>query len=225
MTSTKTLAHEIDQVVVDKPKLLEAYKYILIKYPKRSVFIDFHFEHKHKFQVGSKPHIGAHTIKWRLNEHLIHCQFRRYKNIRITNLSEIVSENMIRLWANKHDFILVSGKTGDLYDLLTNKRVEIKSFQSEGPTSFGPKEQWDILFFLGVLNEGSKIIVQVIDANMNSFKEMKINKNETFGIQQEKGKRPRIVNSQMVQYIKTTMPSECFKEYEYSYEDFFKEIS
>jgi hypothetical protein len=82
---------------------------------------------------------------------------------------------------------------GDL--IVLNKKLEIKGFMSTGPSSFGPTEKWDFIYFVDCIKFIDKLFIvyeiKLSNSNIN-WKNIKINKNETYENQCLQGRRPRI---------------------------------
>ena len=75
---------------------------------------------------------------------------------RHTNLSETFTENLVKWHMRKEDPSVVCCRQtkspgGDLRSSIRG-RIECKSFTSEGPMSFGPKESFDFLVFLDLID-------------------------------------------------------------------------
>ena len=84
----------------------------------------------------------------------------------------------------------------DCYNLKTNKRIQIKATSVDNDlASFGPKSQWDELYFLrfcinGII-DGTFEVYKIVTDNEFYNRIVNIKKNETFKDQQNKGRRPR----------------------------------
>ena len=119
------------------------------------------------------------------------------KKFRRRNFPEDVSETMVRfiIWRNT-GIMPVQNSKGDL--LYLGKNVEVKAFISDGPSSFGPSESWDEIYFLDLTQvhtgNRSKIILYKINLPMESkeWQAIKVNQKESMGDQQRSGRRPRI---------------------------------
>ena len=120
---------------------------------------------------------------------------REYKS-REPNLPEGLSEVAFCIYSGSKRFISLKGKSSasfDTFNLATNRAEQIKASSVKSDlTSFGPKSQWDDLYFLDFYNEGK------LDGTFNVYKiptkiiyNIKVNKNQTFQEQQKEGKRPR----------------------------------
>ena len=118
--------------------------------------------------------------------------------IRRPNFPSEISENIVKYAINKKYKIMPVWKLngGDL--TIMNKKIEVKGFSKlEPPSSFGPTEKWDTLYFVDCCNYIKKHFqVYEIKLNNNSkiFRSLQINykKRETFENQCNDGKRPRI---------------------------------
>jgi hypothetical protein len=128
--------------------------------------------------------------------------YKRWKNLnddlkkistRGINLPETISENAFCLFF-KECVRVVKLKNGKCsYDVLNTKtgsRIQIKASSiEEDLTSFGPRSEWDELFFMD-FSEGNGIFkVYKIDADL--IYKHQVNKNQTFEDQQGEGRRPR----------------------------------
>ena len=97
-----------------------------------------------------------------------------------------------------------SSSSFDLYDLERKKRIQLKASSSFGPSTFGPRSQYDevyLLFFREIAEgkeeqnfkkrESGKY--EIYKLNPDEFPNLILNKkkNETFEDQQKQGKRPR----------------------------------
>ena len=112
------------------------------------------------------------------------------------NFPEIISENIIRfILTNKANNISTRNcKSGDLYSTIEG-RQECKCFTGEGPSSFSPSANWDVLYFLDATDWlNKKFILYKINLSNTSleWKNIKVNKKETFEDQIKNKRRPRI---------------------------------
>ena len=124
------------------------------------------------------------------------------------NLPEGLSEpafcramNMVRFTES----ITSANTSFDAYDLKNNRRVQIKACSVlPDLTSFGPKSQWDDLYFVDFYNEGNWDGTIKIYLIPNEFIfSHKVNSNETFRQQQSQGRRPRFsIYSEIIQQHK-----------------------
>jgi hypothetical protein len=75
---------------------------------------------------------------------------------------------------------------------------------STGPSSFGPTEEWDFLYFVDCTKYKNKIfkIYEIKISNKNKlWYDIKINKNETYKDQCLQGRRPRICFSSLYEQL------------------------
>ena len=120
------------------------------------------------------------------------------KKRRNENFPSDISENIAKLvifakygimpcWdTNKGDIII--NKT-DIF-----KQIEVKGFISDGPSSFGPKENWDLLYFVDgqdIVNKNFKVYEIKLSNKNKIFRDIKVSKKETYGNIAESGRRPR----------------------------------
>lgn len=120
-------------------------------------------------------------------------------NIRHQNIPEDITENIVKFIIRKFEdknciWCKSTVNSGDLYLPISNTKIEVKSFTSNGPTQFGPKTEFDKLYFLDMRNwiNDELILWKVnIDSKSDEFKNIKVNKNETIGSQFSLGRRPR----------------------------------
>jgi hypothetical protein len=120
-------------------------------------------------------------------------------NTRLPNFPECISENIVREYINhKEKRICICSQSGgdlEIIDKISNIKVEVKCFTSSGPTSFGPTEKWNELYFIDAtkfMNNEFKIYKINLSNNSDKFKSIKINSTETFEDQCKNGKRPRL---------------------------------
>ncbi len=115
---------------------------------------------------------------------------------RLPNFPEDISENIA-----KQIIQFAEGKTcrrlkngGDLKDE-QDRKIEVKCFTSTGPSSFGPKECWDVLYFLDgcdYRNKNFKLYKVDCSNEHDTIQQIRVNKKETYGSQCQQGRRPRI---------------------------------
>ena len=88
----------------------------------------------------------------------------------------------------------------DAYDTTREKRIQIKCSASSGPTSFGPRSEYDELYFVDFKSNG------LIDGTYKIYKienddidNVKVNKDQSLVDQQILNRRPRFeIRSQLV---------------------------
>jgi hypothetical protein len=117
-------------------------------------------------------------------------------NARAINLPEGLSEGAFCLAMDcvRFNSSLPDANTSwDCYDLTTHKRIQVKACSVlPDLTSFGPKSQWDEIYFLDFYRDGSwngKFDIYLIDNNL--IYNHKVNANQTLRQQQLEGRRPR----------------------------------
>jgi hypothetical protein len=155
--------------------------------------------------------------------------------IRHQNPPEDVTENIVKFiinnydndtsckWAKsmKHKSMKINGDLySDKYPI--DSPPEVKAFTSDGPSSFGPKKKFGVIYFLdmrGWLND--TFILWKVDVSNDSpeWKNIKMNKKQTNEEQCEEGRRPHISWDN----IHSQMPDKCIKVYEGIFEDIFKQ--
>jgi hypothetical protein len=106
------------------------------------------------------------------------------KKIRKLNFMSEISENIVKLAIRKKYGVcpMWNTKSGDLY--ICSKKIEVKGFSSDGPSSFGPTEDWDWIYFIDCKKYKEKhfIIYEIKLSNKSDiFRNIKISNNETFG--------------------------------------------
>lgn len=116
------------------------------------------------------------------------------KKVRQTNFPSEISENIAKFAIRKK--YKVSPKWENVGDLsLWGKKLEVKGFSSVGPSSFGPTESWDRLYFVDCtkfLEHRFKVYEIKLSNNNEIWGSMKMNKNETYKQQCIQKRRPRI---------------------------------
>ena len=120
------------------------------------------------------------------------------KKRRNENFPSDISENIAKLVIAKKYGIMPCWDT-DKGDIIINKKhifkqIEVKGFMSTGPSSFGPTEKWDLLYFID--GQDIKIkkfkVYEVKLSNKNEiFRNINMTKKETYGNIADSGRRPR----------------------------------
>lgn len=117
--------------------------------------------------------------------------------IRMPNFPEYISENIARfalqLYLNLPEPPSRDTKSGDL-DLLSYK-IEVKTFSSDGPISFGPSEKWDQLVLVDArdyMNNNYYIYLIEYSNDSLEFSSIMVNKSTSYLDMCKTGKRPRI---------------------------------
>lgn len=131
---------------------------------------------------------------------------------RMQNPPEDVTENIIKNIVKNHEgdttvvWCRLIELPGDL-DSTTSGIIETKSFTSGGPSSFGPKKKFNVMYFLD-MREWLNDIFIVWKVNLthasHEWKGIKMNKDETNEEQCEDGKRAHI----SWEKIKSQLPPE-----------------
>ena len=149
--------------------------------------------------------------------------------IRHQNPPEDITENIVKfaIINSGHDESCVwaksIGQKGDLYSKKFNKSLEVKSFSSDGPCSFGPTKEFTTIYFFDMrkfLN--NKFIVWCLNISSNSpeWKNLKMNKTQTIEEQCLEKRRPHIGWVKIYEQI----PEHFEKIYEGSFENIFVKI-
>ena len=158
--------------------------------------------------------------------------------IRQQNPPEDVTENIVKFIINNYDndpsckwakSIKLEGKkgknikiNGDLYSekFPIDSPPEVKAFTSDGPSSFGPKKKFGVIYFLDMRQWlTDKFILWKVNLTSESpeWKGIKMNKTQTHEEQCEEGRRPHISWNN----IHSQIPDKCIKVYEGNFEDIF----
>ena len=124
------------------------------------------------------------------------------KKIRLSNFPSHISENIVKFTIAKVYNIMPTWDTdkGDLCisnHLCKFIRIEVKGSidLNNGPPTFGPTENWDHIYFVdGVENHLKKYKVYEVRLSNTSekWKNIKVNKNETYHDQCQQKRRPRL---------------------------------
>jgi hypothetical protein len=109
------------------------------------------------------------------------------------NFPEAISENAFCIFFPNYVRVVKLKKGKCSYDCIntkTGERVQIKASSiTSDLTSFGPKSEWDSLFFLNFSKGDGSFRVYKIEKDW--VYNHKVNKNQTFKQQQEQSRRPR----------------------------------
>lgn len=135
------------------------------------------------------------------------------KKIRKTNFPSHISENIVKFFFYKKYGFFPTWNTnkGDLTtkDCSCNfLRLEVKASINlkNGPSTFGPTEKWDFIYFLDgkdIINKNIKIYEIKLKNNDKKWMNIKVNKKQTFGDQCKQGRRPRINFYKLEKQIET----------------------
>lgn len=122
----------------------------------------------------------------------------KLKGTRNVNIPDALTESIFCYEMNCGKLISVQGNENkystsfDCYDFINEKRIQVKASSSTGPTSFGPRSEYDELYFVDFNSNG------IIDGSYKIYKiknedidNCKVNKNETVKDQQNLQRRPR----------------------------------
>lgn len=117
------------------------------------------------------------------------------ESIRKPNFPEHISENIARFVLYNIYGIFPTRITGFGDLQLLNSIIEVKTFSSEGPISFGPTEKWDFLFLIDATRfmEDYYIVYLCEYSNKSEeFSNLQFNSKQKFSDICSLGKRPRI---------------------------------
>lgn len=143
-----------------------------------------------------------------------------YKTRR-NGLPEHISENIVKFILLNHLGIKSTWecKIGDLFSDESGV-IECKSFTSDGPTSFGPNQKWDQIYFLDARKwlEDEFVLYQVAYSNTDPiWVNMPVNKTQTKADQSDENRRPRANWKLLSAYL----GDNCKVVYRGSFEDIF----
>lgn len=155
-----------------------------------------------KYQINNKLIEAKVTILENQDRELLRILYSDWKNLndrlkaistRGINLPETISENAFCLFFPEYVRVvkLKKGKCSfDCINTKTGERVQIKaSSVASDLTSFGPRSEWDSLFFLDFsVGDGS---FKVYKIEQDWIYNHQVNKLQTFKQQQEQARRPR----------------------------------
>lgn len=153
------------------------------------------------FQLVSEmleEHINHYRAVCRRNELL------KNKKIRHTNFPSEISENIVK-FVIFHKYKIMptwDTATGDLQ--CGSLSIEVKAFSSIGPTSFGPTEKWDRIYFMDAtqfIHSVFKVYECKIKNDNDIWQQLMVNKNETYGDHCKQRRRPRICFSNLYQQL------------------------
>jgi len=148
--------------------------------------------------------------------------------IRHQNPPEDITENIVKFIINNYDndpsckWAKSIKSTGDLYSdkYPNNSPPEVNAFTSDGPSSFGPKKKFSVIYFLDMrewLNDAF-ILWKVNVSNMSpEWQGLKMNKKQTNEEQCIEGQRPHISWDN----IHSQIPDKCIKIYSGSFDGIF----
>ena len=181
-----------------------------------------------KKEVISKDNYTEKVLK---DQYLIHKTYVKSRkestkklgvNVRLPSIPEDISENIVKfIIHNKLNDKTSSWecKKGDLYSEKEGKQ-ECKCFTSDGPLSFTPTSEWDVIYFLDArswLDDKFILYKIILKRTSDEWKNIKVNKLQTFGDQCKEKRRPRIT----WESLKLQILSQCIIVYEGSFDDIF----
>ena len=167
-------------------------------------------------------------------ESILRAQYQSHKNyviermkllkvvkIRLPCIPEDISENIIKFIIHKYGDKSSSWncKSGDLISKKEGKQ-ECKCFTSNGPSSFTPSSDWDVIYFFDARNWLNDIFILYrikLKRTSDEWKKIKVSKIQTFDDQCQQGRRPRISWNSLQPQISEF----CTKIYEGTFEDIF----
>lgn len=113
------------------------------------------------------------------------------------SIPEDISENMVKFVIHNHVGDKTSRWTGVKGDLHSDVEgvEEVKCFTSDGPLSFTPKSNWDVIYFQDArrwLTDGVFVVFRVaLKRDSDIWKTIKGKRSATFADQSADGRRPR----------------------------------
>ena len=143
-------------------------------------------------------------------------------NVRLPSIPEDISENIIKQIISsklKDKTTTWDCKKGDLQSKKEG-RQECKCFTSNGPISFTPVAEWDVIYFLDAREWLSDVFILYripLKRTSIEWKNIKVNKKQTFHDQSEQRRRPRI----SWESLKPQIELHCKKVYEGKFQDIF----
>ena len=121
----------------------------------------------------------------------------KLKGTRIMNFPDALSESVFCYAMNCGKLLGAKNSSGystsfDAYDHKREKRIQIKCSASSGPTSFGPRSEYDEIYFVDFKSEG-KIdgTYKIYKLENDDIDSVKVNKNQSLVDQQKLDRRPR----------------------------------
>lgn len=148
------------------------------------------------------------------------------KKIRLSNFPSHISENIAK-FAICHKYKIMPLWDTDKGDLIIKKnnifrRIEVKGSinLNNGPCTFGPKEEWDCIYFIDGL-EFEKDIYKIYECKLSNksdiWKNIKVNKTQTYEEQCLQKRRPRITFAELQKQLN----SNCSKIFEGNLDELF----
>ena len=152
----------------------------------------------------------------------IHTTIKIGVKVRLPCIPEDISENIVKnIIRNKLNDKTSKWdcKKGDLESQKEGKQ-ECKCFTSDGPPSFTPSSDWDVIYFLDArkwLNDTFILYKVSLKRTSTEWKNIKVSKTQTFEDQTKQGRRPRITWESLHPQIETY----CSKVYEGTFDNIF----
>tara|TARA_Y100000389_G_scaffold145563_1_gene144151 strand:- start:6050 stop:6664 length:615 start_codon:yes stop_codon:yes gene_type:complete len=141
------------------------------------------------------------------------------KKLRLPQYPSEITENLVKFVIIKKYNSIPSWDTkkGDLY--LDGKQLEVKGSSdllNGGPSSFGPTEKWDCIYFVDAIDrkyKKFKIYEIKLSNNNEIWKNIKVNRKNTYEEQCLQGRRPRIKFKNLIKQIPNTFIKIIFNGY------------
>ena len=165
---------------------------------------------KHKIKDNFTKNILIQMIDKINNLHTFYNNLNKKLNNRKLRLPQYppeITENLVKFVIIKKYNSTPSWDTkkGDLY--LDGKQLEVKGscdLLNGGPSSFGPTEKWDSIYFVDAIDrkyKKFKVYEIKLSNNNEIWKNIKVNKNNTYEEQCLQGRRPRITFKNLIKQI------------------------
>ena len=144
--------------------------------------------------------------------------------VRLPCIPEDISENIVKFILHKLDDNTSRWdcKKGDLQSEKEGKQ-ECKCFTSDGPLSFTPSSDWDVIYFLDArnwLNDKFILYRVLLKRTSSEWKNIKVSKTQTFEDQTKQGRRPRIT----WESLQPQISSYCNMVYDGTFDDIFNPL-
>jgi len=131
------------------------------------------------------------------------------KGTRRTNFPDALSESIFCLEFNCGKILGSSNSAGystsfDCFDTKRNKKIQLKCSASTAPSSFGPRSEYDEIYFIDMWNNGEiNGNFKIYKLDNNDIDNVKVNKKQKLTDQQDKEKRPRFdIRKKLVNFLK-----------------------
>ena len=145
--------------------------------------------------------------------------------VRLPCIPEDISENIVKFILHnklKDTTSRWDCKKGDLQSEKEGKQ-ECKCFTSDGPPSFTPSSDWDVIYFLDArnwLNDKFILYRVLLKRTSSEWKNIKVSKRQTFEDQTKQGRRPRIT----WESLQPQISSYCNNVYDGTFDDIFNPL-